>query len=323
MNRVLLRAQSGSRAGAGHEMRTRAVAEEVDARGGAALLLVDDEESAVRLRRAGFEAACVLARPSWALEPAAGAWIDGFRSDWSDDVRRLARRRTPSYLVENRTRAREWASFVVQPNLHADRDAWERVHAARVLCGPRWIPLRREVRAVHASERRDVDLLVSFGGSDPLRSTERVLAALPRGTRVAVSVGAHMHARRTEIERAARHLAADVLADSAALAPWMARARLAITALGTTLYELAHLRTPALILANYDADRPVLEWYRGAGPFRPLGLARELDDAALRGALAAALAQEFVLAPRIPELGEGAANLAERLLGREHAALAA
>lgn len=326
MKRVLLRAQSGARAGAGHEMRTRAVAEEVVARGGEALLVVDDEASAARSARAGFEAVSVLRYPGWALEPAAGAWIDGFRSDWSDDLRRLARRATPSYLVENRTRAREWASFVVQPKLYVDPDPWERVHAARVLRGAAWVPLRREVRTQTPSARRDLELLVTFGGSDPLRSSERVLAALPRDTRVAVSVGAHMQARRAEIERAGRHLALEILPPDAPLASWMARARLAVTALGTTLFELAHLRTPALVLANYAADRPVLEFYREQGeqgPFQPLGLAEELEPGALRAALELALARRRGPSPAVPGLGAGAARLAERLLHALPAELAA
>lgn len=328
MRRVLLRAQSGPRAGAGHEMRTRAVAEEIAARGGAARLIVDDEASAARLAAAGFEAVSVLAYPGWALEPAAGAWIDGFQSDWSDDLRRLARRGTPSYLVENRTRAREWASFVVQPKLYVDPDPWERVHAARILRGAAFVPLRREVRAEAPAARRDVELLVTFGGSDPLRSSERVLAALPAGTRVAVSVGPHMQARRAGIEQAARHLAAEILPADAPLSSWMARARLAVTALGTTLFELAHLRTPALILANYEADRAVLDFYRHVcagprAPFQPLGLASDLDAPALGAALARALAADGAPAERIPDLGAGAARLAERLLGHEHATLAA
>ena len=321
--RVLLRAEGGPRIGTGHLMRTRAVAEELRARGARPLLVLDDDERAASLAAAGFEACSVRARPEWALERAAGAWIDGFHSDWSADLRRLARRGTPSYLVENRSVARERASFVVQPKLHDDADAWERVHAARVLHGAAWIPLGRELCAVRPAERRDLDLLVTFGGSDPLGSSERVLAALPRGLCVAVSVGAFMEPRRAALARAAAHLAAEVLPLHAPLGPWMARARLAVTALGTTLYELAYLRTPALILANYAEDVPVLEYYREHGPFRPLGLARDLDAHELARELARARAELRAPGAPIPNLGEGSARLAERLLGNVPVPLAA
>lgn len=321
VRRVLLRASSGPRIGLGHVMRSRAVAEEVRDLGGEALLVVDDRESAARLRAEGFEVATAAERPEWTQLRAAGAWVDGF-VDWSEDLRALARRGTPAYLVENRTPAREWAPFVVYPALHHEPDAWDRAHAARVLAGAEWIPLSRAVRAARTGVERDVDLLVTFGGSDPLRSTERVLAALPDGLRLAVSVGPHMEERRAAIARAAEGEC--VLESGEALAPWMARSRAAITALGTTLYELAYLGTPALILANYPADEPALVHHRERGPHRPLGVVERIPEREFTALFARELT--CVLAsprPGVPGLGAGAARLAERLLGLETSSLAA
>jgi UDP-2,4-diacetamido-2,4,6-trideoxy-beta-L-altropyranose hydrolase len=310
--RVLLRAHSGPRAGLGHVVRTLAVAAEVRARGGAALLVVDDDASAAVVARAGVAVTTVAQRPAWADAECAAAWVDTFL-DCSDDLRALARRGTPTFLVENRTEARELAPWIVQPKLYVDPDPWEARNAARILRGPEWIPLRHEVRA-QPGVARDVDLFVTFGGSDPLGSTERVLAALPAGRRVVVAIGAHMHARRGAIARCARRIGAELLPTQAPLAPWMARARVAVTALGTTLFELAYLRTPALVLANHAADAPVLAFYAERALFRPLGLASELDDAALAACIAAGLAEVAAPAPPIPGLGDGAARLAARLL---------
>jgi len=320
---VLLRAKSGPSVGLGHLMRTRAVAEEVRAQGGAALCIVDDEPSAARLRHDGFEAYGVLARPYWPDARASGAWLDGF-VDWTAELRELARRGTPSFLVENRTAARKWCRYLVQPSLHHQADAWERAHAERVLSGPRWIPLAPALLALAQPLERDVDVLVSFGGSDPLHSTERVLAALEPGLAVVVSAGAYMDERRAEIESLARSRGARVLAAGESLWPWMARARVALTALGTTLYELAYLLTPALILANYEHDAAALGYYREHGPHRPLGFARELGDAALAARLRAELPPAMATRPAaIAGLGQGASALAERLLGRQRASLAA
>ncbi len=302
-------------------MRTRAVAEEVQHLCGEPLFVVDDELSAEELRAAGFQAVTALERPGWSGESARGAWLDG-PVDWSRELRGLAGGGTPSHLVENKRPCRELATCMVQPKLHDDPDGWERRHASRILRGAGWIPLLRAVRS-QGNEVRDLDLLVTFGGSDPLRSTERVLAAVPAGLRVAVSVGAHMGARRGEIERAARHLRAEVLPGNASLAGWMARARVAITALGTTLYELAHLRTPALILANHDDDRPVLDFYRQHGPFHPLGLTRELSDLELSRGLVRGLDDLTGPLPPIPGLGPGAERLARKLLGLADVAQAA
>ena len=317
---VLLRARSGPKVGLGHVVRTSAVAEEIVARDGRAQIVVDDEATAAALRADGFDAHSAVARPPWSAEAAAGAWLDGF-VDWTADLRALARRGTATYLVENRTPAREFARFVVQPKLYVDADVWERVHAERILRGAAWIPLRASVRAQALPRERDLDLLVTFGGSDPLRSTERVLALVPRGVRAAVAVGLHMAARRADIERLAARTGAEVLPVNAPLAPWMARARVALTAIGTTLYELFWLRTHALVLANYAADAPVLAARRG--PFHPFGIAGELGDRELADALGHALADLRAPAPLVPHLGDGAARLADRLIGREPARLAA
>jgi len=311
---ILLRAKSGARVGLGHVMRTLAVAEAVRELGGEARLVLDDEASAGELRACGFEAVSATAEPDWYRASAAGAWLDGF-VDWTAELRALARRSTPAFLVENRTPAREWCARLVYPSLHHEPDAWDRVHGDRVLAGAAWIPLSRAVRASAPALERDVDLLITFGGSDPLRSTERALAALPARVAAVVAVGPHMAARRAAIEALAAPRGARVLPAGTALAPWMARARVALTALGTTLYELAHLGTPALILANHEGDRDALEVYRARGPHRPLGLSVELDDAALACALAEGVAALRTAArPRVPELGAGAERLARALL---------
>jgi UDP-2,4-diacetamido-2,4,6-trideoxy-beta-L-altropyranose hydrolase len=313
--RIVLRAKSGPNVGMGHVMRTRAVAEAVAALGGAPVLIVDDDESARRLRSEGLEARSVLERPGWDREPAAAAWLDGF-VDWSDELRTLARKGTRTFLVENRTPAREFCHCLVYPALHHEPDAWDRVHAGRVLAGPGWIPLRREVVEAQPEPARDVDLLITFGGSDPLGSTERVLGLLEaRGRRIVVSVGPHMAERRRAIEEAATRLQAEVLPTGCALAPWFARSRAAVTALGTTLYELAYLGVPALVLANYPSDRDALAYYEVHGPHAPLGVAPEMDDASLGRALEGGWeALRRGGEARIDDLGSGARRLAEALL---------
>lgn len=310
--RVLLRVKSGARIGRGHLVRSLALAEALTERGARPLFVLDDAPEARALAARGFEAQALGERADWARERATAAWLDGF-VDWSEDLRRLARAGVTTFVVENRTPCREFASFVVHPNLDERRDAWERVHAARVLAGPRWIPLVRSVRAQPAVAR-DLELLVTFGGSDPLHSTERVLAALPAGMRVAVSVGDHMAERRASIARAAAHLAVELLPTGAPLAPTMARARAAVTALGTTLYELAYLGTPAMILANFVADGPVLARYGTLPCFRALGLAQEFDGRALAERLARVGSTLPAAGTRLPGLGDGAQALAERLL---------
>jgi spore coat polysaccharide biosynthesis predicted glycosyltransferase SpsG len=315
---VLLRAASGAGVGMGHVMRTRAVAEALVAEGASPLVVVDDETSARSLDLPGARVVTEAEHPEWTREPARGAWVDGFR-DWSDELARLRESSVPSLLVENRGPARERCDQLVYPSLHWVPDPWDRAHAARVLGGPDWVPLLRAVREVPRPAERDVDLLITFGGSDPRGLTERALGALDLRERcVVVAVGHHMAARRRAIRSLARRSdAVRVLSPGSALAPWMARARMALTAVGTSLYELAYLGTPSLVVANHASDREALEWYAAHGPHLPLGIAEELSEEGLRAALSSGMHElERRRAASVPGLGEGALRLAHRLLAR-------
>jgi len=312
--RVVLRAASGADVGLGHVRRTRAVAQAMldAAKDGAAapLLVVDDDATADSLRAEGFDALSANAEPGWARGEIVAAWLDGFR-DWSPALIDLAGART--LLVENRT-ARGLATAVLQPSLHWRPDAWETAQPHRVLGGPSWIPLAHEITKLIPMPRseRDVDLLVTFGGSDPRGLTERVLAALTGSDeRLVVAIGAHMGERRAAIEQLCTELPnSQVLHDVRDLGPWMRRSRAAVTAVGTTLYELAYLRVPAWIVANFEEDRPALDHYDKNGPHTPLGVAGDLSDRALGNLLEGP--------PKVKEwpegLGGGARRAAEWLL---------
>jgi UDP-2,4-diacetamido-2,4,6-trideoxy-beta-L-altropyranose hydrolase len=315
-NTVLLRAKSGPSVGLGHVMRSRSVAQEVLVRGGVPILIVDDAASARHLAAEPFRVVSAGDFPDWATTPAAGAWVDGF-VEWKSTIEQLQALHTPVFLVENRSAARDQCDSLVYPALHWTPDAWDLENAERVLSGAPWIPLARDVRETRASETRDVDLLITFGGSDPAELTERVLSSLnPKALRVAVVVGPHMAARRDALLCLTEDFdGIEVLQPGQALAPLIARSRMAITALGTTLYELAYLGVPALILANYASDREALDWYASHGPHLPLGIAGALSCEGLRSSLANGLLELEAQGPcRVPELGSGAARLAEGLL---------
>ena len=318
MKRVLLRAASGPKIGMGHAMRSLAVAHQVRELGGDPLLVLDDGETAGRFATQGYETLIGGSRPDWTSIPAAAAWFDGFW-DWSPEMREVRAGGAPCVLIENRTPARELAELVVYPALHHRPDEWDAAHPERVLAGAPWIPLTPGVLAATPAAERDVDLLVTFGGSDPLRSTERVLRSLSADVGVVVvAVGVHMRSRITSIQASSQHLpSVHLLPVGSGLAEWMTRSRRALSALGTSLYEMAHLGVSAAILANYEADLEALEHYRAHGPHRVLGIAPQLEDEELSERLSAELAQPAPVPMSIPGLGEGARTLAQRLLELE------
>ena len=319
---VLLRARSGPAVGMGHVMRTRAVAQALLDLGVVSRVLVDDKASLQQLRSEGLEAD--IARPEAHLldQPWRAAWID-VSEDCSQTLSALERTGIRSVLVENRTCARDHAWRLLYPTLHHRPDAWDEAHTRRVLAGPVWIPFAREWRSNVRGARREHDVLVTFGGSDPNRLTERVLNALGTDVgRVVVVLGAHMLSRRTAIERAGAHLRGlQLVAGCSCLRPWMASSRMAITAVGTTLYELAHVGTPALVLANYATDEPALAHYAEHGPHWPVGVAHELDEECLRERLREGIELARSVRPEVVDgLGDGASRIARLLVHGEVAA---
>ena len=165
---------------------------------------------------------------------------------------------------------------------------------------------------------RDVDLLVTFGGSDPFHSTERVLALLSEtpedsNERVVVVVGPHMESRRDELTRLAGNRA-ELVAPGPALPSWMARSRCALTAVATTLNELAFHRVRVFLLANYPDDAPVLDYYGRNGPHVPLGVTSELEDEELACRWNEARAVASDQPARVEGLEAGARALAELLI---------
>ncbi len=297
----------------GHVMRSRAVALELRRVGARPLLVVDDRTSCEMLAGDGLEAVIEAQHPDWWRAASGKVWIDGFE-DRSPLLERLEQRDVRALLVENRTPARERAQALVYPALHFEPDDWDRAHADRVRSGAGWIPLGPEVLSQRPPEHRDVAWFVSFGGSDPRRLTERALEALPADAGpVVVTVGRHMEVRREAIEAQTRRFPRSrVLTPGESPYPWMARSQRALTALGTTLYELAFLGVPAGILANYDSDREALAWYERDGFHRSLGVAREGLPIDL-----GSLVERQRPAPLRPpvELGLGAGRLARSLLG--------
>jgi hypothetical protein len=296
-------------------MRTCAVAEAVLDLGGRARIVLDDEPGARALRERGLDALSAAEEPRWTSARASGAWLDGF-VDWSAELGALAQQNTPGWVVENRTPARERCARVVYPALHHGPDDWDRRHSDRVLAGAAWIPLARDVRGTRPSLERDVELLVTFGGSDPLRSTERVLAALPEGLSIVASVGPHMAHRRRAIEELAARCGAACAGRPASRSRrgWRARASPSPpSAPRCTSSRTCARRRSCSPTTSPTARRS--EHYRAHGPHRPLGLARELDERQLTVGLARGLAEVQKPAAAIPELGQGAVRIARALLG--------
>jgi UDP-2,4-diacetamido-2,4,6-trideoxy-beta-L-altropyranose hydrolase len=147
---------------------------------------------------------------------------------------------------------------------------------SRLLLGPSYAPLRREFRHGPAGMPQpapeDAHILLTFGGSDPAGLTlpvaRALLDTLPAAAKLDIVIGGAL-ADVTDIEQLVRGHADRVRLhrNTTRMAKLMRRATLAVTAAGSTLWELAYLTVPtiAVVVADNQAGNlqpPLLDWFR-------------------------------------------------------------
>lgn len=142
--------------------------------------------------------------------------------------------------------------------LYEDTDSTDRLR-----CGPRYFCLRDEfLNAARNSFRTEVKtVLITFGGTDAQDCSRRVLDIVEpicRGAGMAIRlVVGPGYAHREAMEAHIVHLANPLLHFTWAtnvMSRMMEGADLAICAAGRTVYELAHMRIPALVLATHERE---------------------------------------------------------------------
>ncbi len=133
-------------------------------------------------------------------------------------------------------------------------------------------------------------ILVTFGGTDPGRLTYKVLDAIARDCPVPITVVAGMGLSPfEELQQRCdewREHGADLelLRDVPMMSEVMDRCDVAFSSAGRTLYELAHMRVPTIVLAQNQVELK----HTFASPengFLFLGLGEEVTPGAIRGAL--------------------------------------
>jgi spore coat polysaccharide biosynthesis predicted glycosyltransferase SpsG len=126
--------------------------------------------------------------------------------------------------------------------------------------GVSYCVLRDEFYSVDPIEvRPDVrEVLLLFGGTDPNDLTRRCLRwllALPGDWRITVVSGlGYPHSGELERIAAAAPRPVEVVVDTRIVSRYMARADLAITSAGRTVYELASLGVPMLVIPQNDRE---------------------------------------------------------------------
>jgi spore coat polysaccharide biosynthesis protein SpsF len=288
---LLLRADGSAQVGLGHVMRLAGVGQAWVKRGGKALLLSAELPTALaeRLRGMGLE---LQRRPPEIATGTAedAAWIRqqagqlnaqavvvdgyGFAPAWLAELRRHLK----VACVDDFGLAELDVDLVLMPNPAAQVPVGAR---SPVLHGPAYTPVRREFcgqgprpapPALTGDPVAPIRLLLLFGGSDAAGMTSRALSAalelrteLERDTHrqlqiTAVLGAAVPQAHVAQVQAlAANQTGVAILRDVSDMAGLLAATDAALTAAGTTCWELAAMGVPMLVVAVADNQAVVVQ----------------------------------------------------------------
>ncbi len=183
------------------------------------------------------------------------------------------------------------ADTVLNQNVSAKADLYaRRDDATELLLDTRYVLLQRQFRNPPRGERPVPDiasrLLVTMGGSDGMNGTEKVIRALQglEGIDPTVVIGgANPH--QEAVESLCRDVGFSCIINATNMRELMEQADMAISASGTTSYELAYIGVPALTLILANNQVALAEGMAAAGCSINLGWHPQLTQKTIRSAV--------------------------------------
>ena len=327
---LLIRADANAQIGTGHVMRCLALAQAWQDADGLAIFVMAMEASALkaRLRSEGMEIVHPSAQPGSAddaiqtanLAQQRGApWIviDGYH--FGAGYQRMIKDAGLRLLAidDNGHAEHYYADLVLNQNLHAHQGLYiNREPSTQLLLSSRYVLLRREFLKWRGWKREIPKVahkvLVTLGGSDPDNVTLKVIQSLQQvkvdDLEVVVVVGAS-NPHYEELQSAVRdsHLAIHLESNVTNMPELMAWADVAVSAGGSTSWELAFMGLPNLVLILADNQRPIAERLDTMGGAVNLGWHASLPSAKI----ARAVTQLLVTAKQREEMARRGRELVD------------
>ncbi len=340
---LLIRADASTEMGTGHVMRSLALAQAWQDEGGKAGYAATSCPAGVeeRLLQENIEVARLLTQPG-SMEDArataeiARAWgacwvvLDGYQ--FGGDYQQALKCEDLNLLaLDDFGHAQHyWVDVVLNQDLNAEEGLYRsREPYTRLLLGPDYVCLRREFRRGPRPPRKPAGrarkLLVTMGGSDPGNVTLQVLRALAecgfRQLETIVLVGpGNVHGASLEDEARRHGAAVRLLHNPPNIPELMAWCDAAITAGGSTLWELACFAVPSLVVIIAKNQRLSTELLENRGACRVLRDANQSRTSLWAKAIAEFAADDrgrAALSEQIGRIvdGRGADRVCEVILG--------
>lgn len=338
--RLLLRTDASMKTGGGHAMRSLALAEANAARGGTAVMAMSEGADVMRDRLAAAGVPLLevdapkgtTADAEQTLTIARSHGIDWIVTDGyplaGDYQRALREGHDRLATIDDWGLARaHHARVVVDQNVAATPTDYASAREdTELLLGCDFALLRQEfvtgATRVRTTPARAARFMVTFGASDPAGVTPKVVRALAAFAgddwQAKIVVGPANPAYASIAEVAAQRPAQIELLASAKMSELMSWSDLAITAGGSTLWELAYCGVPMIGIAGADNQVANIARMGELGYAAGLGWHADVDDVAIAEALTSLREDASLRAAMTTKLqalvdGAGCARILDRI----------
>lgn len=299
-NCILFRADGGPGIGIGHVMRCIALAKALQEKGLSTVFVtaVADPLTLEKLRMRGNEVVCLSVSPGskkdaiethhLAFERKV-AWVvlDGYQfgADYQLNMR------SPKWsllTIDDHVHATHYhADVLLNQNIAANEALYScRDEYTKLLLGPKYALLRPEFLPWRSWERKNPSIahrvLITLGGSDPENLTASVISALDLTTLKdlqAVIVVGPSNKHLDEITSLVRSTSTqtELIVDSTDMPSLMAWADVAISAAGSTAWELCFMGLPSLLIVLAPNQLEIAKGLDVAGAAHCLGEAKDMN----------------------------------------------
>lgn len=275
----LIRADGNEKTGIGHIMRCLTIGRELAkiTSGEAVLFLCADERSAEPVRQQGFQA-CVLGTDYREMASELPCWqqilaeregsrpvilVDSYYA--TDEYLQGLRRFGTVALMDDLGQKKYPVDAVINYNVTADLESYRRRYGntnVRMLLGSAYAPIREQFsRRDYRVRKKAGTVLITVGGGDAENVTGRILKELfDEKLEYHVVAGRFNPHYQALMQMAERHKNVTLHCDVTDMAGLMMTADIAVTAGGSTVYELASLGVPFICFSCAENQEPLTEY---------------------------------------------------------------
>lgn len=290
---IAIRADANTEIGTGHIMRCLSVAHALRERGSACLFVSADDHARALVEGQGFsyvsmqteyqnmEAELPALLPLLATYGADLLLTDSYFV--TDAYFQVLRRRVTTAYMDDLAQHAYPVDILINYNNFATQDSYQALYPpeTKLLIGMAYAPLRAEFQGVAPNVREKCgDILLSTGGTDPLHVGIMLLQALTadnvlQNLHIHIIVGA-LNADKTHIKQMAQaHPNIVIHQNVTQMAQLMQQCDIAISASGSTLYELCACGIPTVCYTLADNQLLLAENFAARGLMQYAGDMRQ------------------------------------------------